>query len=316
MGSITVKPLQADLAFGARISGVTAESIKDDSVRQQINEVFEDRGVILFENLEPSIEMQSNLSQVFGELKDHPNKDTKRVDGVNYPGVIEIAATPDMCIVEIKGKPLISWQPWHFDHCYTNQLNRGGVLRAVQIPPNDGLTRFADGIQIYNDMSPDIRAKVDELNIIYTLDLIYTHQRFGLPETFRQLRPYASEARMLESAAALPRAIHPAVWTRATGEKVAHMGPYMAVGIEGMENPEGEALFREVWAEITRVMRPYEHSWKSTDMLIWDNWRVLHEAGGCNPEDDRIMHRTTIAGDYGFGRFETDAPPAAVSAMA
>jgi taurine dioxygenase len=53
-----------------------------------------------------------------------------------------------------------------------------------------------------------------------------------------------------------------------------------------------------------RVIKPYFHAWKPTDMVIWDNWRVLHEACGCHPDEDRVVHRTTIKGDYGLGRFE------------
>ena len=49
----------------------------------------------------------------------------------------------------------------------------------------------------------------------------------------------------------------------------------------------------------------YFHTWNATDMVIWDNWRVLHSVSGSPPESGRCMHRTTIAGDYGLGRFET-----------
>jgi taurine dioxygenase len=43
-------------------------------------------------------------------------------------------------------------------------------------------------------------------------------------------------------------------------------------------------------------------------MVIWDNWRVLHSVSGSAPEHGRCMHRTTIAGDYGLGRFEDVSP--------
>ena len=71
-----------------------------------------------------------------------------------------------------------------------------------------------------------------------------------------------------------------------------------------------DRLLTEVWAEVTRVMRAYFHSWRPSDMLIWDNTRVLHQACGCDPADERVMHRTTIKGDYGLGRWQ--AAPAAV----
>jgi taurine dioxygenase len=309
VASIEVRSLGDDIPFGARIGGVTVEALEHPEIRQQINAVFEDRGMIVFEGVDPTTETQIRISEVFGPLKDHPSKTTTRVDADKWLGVIAISATPDMCVVEIEGEPLISYQPWHFDHCYNDELNRAGVLRAAVIPPEGGRTLYADGIQIYQALSPDLRAKLEDLSIIYTLDLLYPHQRFGLPKTFKQLRPFTHADKMLENARTFPRAIHPAVWTRATGEQVVHMCGYMAVGIEHQETPEGEALFDEVWEAISEAIVPYVHSWREDEMVVWDNWRMLHEACGCDPKYDRVMHRTTIKGDYGLGRFEHGARP-------
>ena len=297
-----VKPLSDQLPFGARVTGVTAADFSDPSWCCEINALFEQRGMIVFEGMEPSSETQVALSNVFGPLKDHPVKIVARVDQSMFPGVIEIANRPDSGIVEINGEPLVNWQPWHFDHSYNNELNRAGVLRAVTVPPEGGLTGFADGIQIYNSLSPSIRDKIEGKEIIYTLDLLYANQRFGLPKGFREIRPKG--AAILDAAKAIPRAIHPAVWVRKTGEKVLHVSPYGAAGLHGDETPAGASLFREVWAEIERVAQPYFHRWNQGDMVIWDNWRMLHQACGVNPKFARVMHRTTIRGDYGLGYFE------------
>ena len=118
-------------------------------------------------------------------------------------------------------------------------------------------------------------------------------------------RPLHHAASRISGAiASKPRSIHPAVWTRASGEKVFHMTPYGCQGIEGEESPAAFALLAEIWDEAMRVIKPYYHQWHETDMVIWDNWRVLHEACGCNPDEERVVHRTTIKGDYGLGRFE------------
>jgi len=305
MGSISVKPLEKDLPFGARVAGVTWEALGDQAIRRQLNEVFEARGMIVFEEIEPSSKMQVAVSEVFGPLKDHPVKMVTRVDQDAMPGVIAIRTDPDACLVEIDGKPLVTWQPWHFDHSYNNELNRAGVLRAETIAPEGGRTAFADGIQIYKDISPVLREKIERLNMIYTLDLHYARQTFGLPKNFREIRP--KSAKLLEVAKTFPRAIHPVVWQRKSGEKVVHLSPYGARGIEHMENAEGQALLREVWDEVERTIQPYYHDWKLSDMLIWDNWRMLHQACGCDPKYDRVMHRTTIKGDYGLGRWENGA---------
>jgi taurine dioxygenase len=84
----------------------------------------------------------------------------------------------------------------------------------------------------------------------------------------------------------------------------------MAKGIEGRDDAEAEVLLTEVCDEIVEAARglSYFHRWEPTDMVIWDNWRVLHSVSGSAPEHGRCMHRTTIAGDYGLGRFEEAAP--------
>jgi len=304
MFSIEIQPLQPDLPFGARIKNVTREALGDAAIRRQIQDTFEDCGMIVFEDVEQTGKMQVMISEVFGPLKDHPVKVVPRVDQENMPGVITLTASPDVNIVEIDGVRLAAWQPWHFDHAYNNELNRAGVLRSGKIAPEGGATAFADGIDIYKKLSPEIRAKAEKLNILYTLDLHYSRQKWGLPKTFREIVPKSNE--VLEFAKSLPRAIHPAVWTRQSGEPVLHMTPYGARGIEGMENPKGEAIFEEVWEAVENAITPYYHFWKPTDMVIWDNWRVLHQACGCDPKYERVVHRTTIKGDYGLGRWETE----------
>ena len=104
-----------------------------------------------------------------------------------------------------------------------------------------------------------------------------------------------------------PRAIHPAVWTRSSGEKVLHVSPWMAKGIEGRDDAEADQLLTDICDEIVEAAKglSYFHLWEPTDMVIWDNWRCLHSVSGMPPDHTRCMHRTTIAGDYGLGRFET-----------
>ena len=89
------------------------------------------------------------------------------------------------------------------------------------------------------------------------------------------------------------------------------MCPYGCRGLEGDRSDSAFARLAEVWDEAERVMKPYYHAWEEGDMVIWDNLRVLHEATGSNPNEERVVHRTTIKGDYGLGRWEGEAAEAA-----
>lgn len=306
MASIREERLSDDLGFGARITGVDRDTVADPAIRERIRRVFEDRGLIVFEDVEPSDEMLVALSEIIGPLQDLSLQEVSRVDRDAMPGVVRFENLPDDAnIFEIDGEAVSGWLSWHFDACYTSVLNRGGVLRVVENPPEGGMTGYADGIQLYRAISAELRAEFEDLAILYDAKLMFMNQRFGMPVQFRMIRLQEEAWTVFEEAERAPRSVHPAIWKRASGESVLHVCPFQAAGIEGREGPEGDALLEALFREIYAGMTPYWHQWKPTDMVVWDNWRFLHSASGHPPEYSRCVHRTTIRGDYGLGRFET-----------
>ena len=321
MSQITVRELRSDLTFGSIVGGLTPDKLADPILRDELNALFEERGFILFEDVEPTAKFQVALSvalsKVFGPLKDHPTRSTPRDNQVDEDvlGVIDMHYSPDPAksgpnqgIVEVNDKIVARFSPWHFDHCYNDELNRAGVLRSPISTPEGGRTGFLDGVDLYAQFSPELRARIERHNIIYTLDTRLSKMRFGV--NFKVLGEEPLRDEFLKEIALFPRAMHPAVWTRRTGEKVLHIGPWMAFGIEHREDAQGEALFDAVCHEVNRIGATgsaYWHDWKPTDMVIWDNWRFLHAVEGCDPRHERHTVRTTIKGDYGLGYFENNA---------
>jgi len=309
MTALDIRDLDPELTFGSRVTGLGRDNIGDEALREKLRQLFRERGVIVFEEMEPTPEMQVELSKIFGPLKDHPTKSTQRADPSLDPGIIDMdnpAREPDDhnhgLVRKEDGSIVKSFIPWHFDHTYNDELNYAGVLRAVTWAPEKGRTGFADGIEIYSRLPEDLKRRIEDKNVLYTLDVRLTQMPFGRYfDTFGDLENMAGN---VEESSIFPRAIHPMVWTRPSGEKVAHYCGFSAVGLENHEDEEGAALFEEALQEMYKVITPYWHAWKPTDMLIWDNHRVLHSVEGCDPKYSRRMHRTTIKGDYGLGRFE------------
>ncbi len=313
MAGITVKDLDENLSFGALVEGLDREALADEAVRQQLRDLFVDRGMIMFRDVEPSAKMQVELSKVFGPLKDHPTTTTPRDEetGDTAEGVIDMHYRPsdDVAkgegLVEMNGEVIARYSPWHFDHCYNDELNYAGVLRAPINAPTGGRTGFMDGIELYRQFPKELLEKLEGKNVIYTLDTRLSTMKYGV--NFTPLTEHSTTPQLLKEAAKFPRAMHPAVWTRETGEKVLHYGPWMAVGLEHHEDPEGDRLLDEVAYEINRRgegTSAYWHQWKPTDMVIWDNHRMLHAVEGCDAKYERQTLRTTIKGDYGHGYFE------------
>ena len=314
MAGITVTDLREDLTFGSIVRGVNWETLADESVCEELRELFKDRGLLIFKDMEPTAKMQIALSKVFGPLKDHPTSTTPRdpETGEEAVGVIDMHYVPDAegayegGLVEIDGETLTRFSPWHFDHCYNDELNYAGVLRSPVNAPEKGRTGFMDGVECYRQFPRELRDRIEGINVIYTLDTRLSSMNYGI--NFKCVGdeiPLTQE--LLKEVAIFPRAMHPAVWTRENGDKVLHVGPWMCFGLEHHEDPEGDKLLDEVCLMVNEMGKgtsAYWHTWSPTDMVIWDNHRMLHAVEGCDPKYERHTIRSTIKGDYHLGYFE------------
>jgi hypothetical protein len=92
----------------------------------------------------------------------------------------------------------------------------------------------------YKILSPELRRQIEGRKVLYSLNLRFADMRFGLADGFREIQPHAALQKTIDYGETLPRAVHPAVWTRDTGEKVLHVSPWMAEGIEG--NVQGDKI--------------------------------------------------------------------------
>jgi taurine dioxygenase len=307
MTQLDIRLLTDELPFGARISGVTMANVGDEDVRQRLREVFEDRGMIIFEDIEQSEDMQFAVSEVFGPSQEYAIKNSSFEAKGKKVGLITFAAEERAgTIVEFGGRVIAGHVPWHFDACYAEKLNRAGVLRILVNSPEEGMTGFADGVQIYNALSAEWQAKAEAVDVVYWQFNMFHEQRFGMPEDFRMVQLAEASIALFEASRDIPRTVHPAVWQRKSGEKVLHVSPWQADGVAGMEGPEGDALLEELVQQLHGVMTPYWHDWKPNQMAIWDNWRFVHSASGHDPKYARDARRTTIQGDYGLGCYQKD----------
>jgi taurine dioxygenase len=296
-----VEPLGEGLPFGATVLGLRLFDLEDPAVRKSLVDLWTDKGVILFRDCEDSAEMHVELSRVFGKLDHHAFKE-QWVEG--QPELIRVKYYPhDGNCYEIDGKVLGGYLPWHSDLIYTDTINRGGILRPVQLPPEGGLTGFLDQIAAYDRLPEALKAKIEGFNVVYVMDLNQEHMRFGRAKSVKFIRGANSMYSVSRREYEYPRILHPMVYTQAeTGRKVLNVSPWWAMGLYELGGPEGEAILREVIDHCIDEAGAYYHQWRMGDMMLWDNWRVLHSCTGVPADQTRVMLRTTISGDYALGR--------------
>jgi taurine dioxygenase len=290
--------------YGAIVTGLDPAAIDDPSVRQALHDLWIAKGVIVFRGVAGGIDTQLRLSEIYGEPEIHPmmaGTDIKTEHKALAP--IEFDRE-DGNIYEVGGEQRGGYLPWHFDGAYVDRINHGGILRPEVLPRRGGDTGFIDQIAAWDELPDRLKARIAGLNVVYSYQPDFTRARFGA-RVDRLVRMATLFRKGMEHPSVQVRAIHPLVYEQAeTGKKVLHVSPWFADGIEGMENAEGDALLTEVIDHVIRPELMYFHKWQAGDMVLWDNWRMLHSASGVPPEETRIMRRTTIVGDYGLGRRE------------
>jgi taurine dioxygenase len=310
MVGFTVGSLPRQDDFGAVVSGLTPEALDDPATRQALYDLWIDKGVIVFKGL-TGLDNQLKLSAIFGEPEEPPllrGVDQKR----SHQIIADVEYDPeDGDLYEIKGELIGGYLPWHFDSAYNAKINRGGVLRPHVLPRRGGQTGFIDQISAYDWLPEELKTEIEGVNVIYAFATDSTEVKFGEKPD----RCVHISSRMLRAAthpSLQHRAIHPLVYTQAeTGRKVLNVSPWHAVGIEGRESePAGDALLKKVIDLSIQPERAYFHDWQPDDMVLWDNWRMMHCACGVPNGEERRMGRTNIAGDYSLGRWED--PDAAV----
>ncbi len=297
-----VAPLSDGLPFGATVAGLTRDEIGDEAVRRALFDLWIDKGVLLFRGGDASPRMHVELSRCFGELEPHPFPESAEPD---HSELVKIKYYPEdgTCYDLGGGEQRGGWLPWHSDLIYTDRINRGGILRPVQLPSQLGTTGFIDQIAAWERLPQALRDKIDGLQMVYGVDMDFSRQIFAHDGSVRCLRMAKSGTAIARRMWTYPRVLHPMVFTQAeTGRKVLNVSPGFAEGIYEMGGPDGDALLREVLAYATEESGSYVHHWRQDDMVLWDNWRVLHCASGVPPEETRVMQRTTIKGDYALGR--------------
>lgn len=297
-----VSNLSDSLAFGSVVTGLDVGMLDEPSVRDALNRLWIDRGLIIFKGIPRDEDTHIALSNIFGTSEVHPLRDPAKpgrpeLSDIRYDPVFgDLTEFAD-------GSRRGAWLPWHFDLVYVDRINHGGILRPLLLPEKGGETGFIDQISAYDTLPEDLKRRIEGLEVAYRWSMDFTAQRFGATPGLRILRMDPRAAKLMQRPEGHAVVIHPMVFEQAeTGRKVLNVSPWFALGIEGMEGPEGDALLAEVVAHATSESTAYFHKWDMDDMALFDNWRMMHCALGVPEGMDRHMQRTTIAGDYGRGR--------------
>jgi taurine dioxygenase len=300
--TIEVRPLRQD--FGAEIAGIDLARGLNDETTSAILDAWVTYGVLLFRGADFDDDDQMRLSRIFGELQ--PSATTIMNDARN-PFIMTLAYDPEekdpvfSQHYKVGGIDRAGWLGWHWDQSFMPTIVRGACLRMEKPAREMGETGFIDAIGAYERLSDTMKQRIEGLDVVYELNRDYASGQFGFPKDIVAL-PRVESNKI--QGGDFPPCVHPLVITqKETGRKVLKLSPMHARYILGMDKGESDLLLSELAEHLVDARFAYFHKWQENDILVWDNWRMIHSAEGVPLDCSRSARRTTIVGDYNLGRY-------------
>jgi taurine dioxygenase len=177
---------------------------------------------------------------------------------------------------------------WHTDHYHLPEPGLFTFLHALQVPRVAGDTRYANGIAAFEALPRAMQMRIDGMQVL--------HSRARL---FRALFPEASEAALQAEREKMPDVVHPLVRLHPElGRRGLYLGGEWGSCIQGLDEPDAQALFDDLLNHLTEERFCYRHAWRPGDVLMSDNRCSMHRASEWNEATEtRRLHRIILIDD-------------------
>jgi alpha-ketoglutarate-dependent taurine dioxygenase len=273
-------------ALGAEVTGIDMRRPMDPATFKVVHDawmkhlvlVFPDQGITDQEHVEftrhfgePEIFHQTSLN-----LRSDRVKEIFLVSNVDGEGRLMKPSEPSQ-------KQLSSARQWHTDSSYRPMPSMGSLLHGIEISRTGGITQFINMYMVYDDLPDSLRRQVDGRRARHDFSML--HRLTGAPPPTK------------EEQAAMPPAWHPMVRRHpVTGRRSLYISSIYNDAIEGMEDDAARLLIEELGEFAAQPKYMYRHVWEPHDVLMWDNRCTVHAVTPHDPNERRVMHRTTIVG--------------------
>ncbi|MBV6659743.1 TauD/TfdA family dioxygenase [Pseudomonas yamanorum] len=271
--------------FGARVSGITIDKPLMPAVLEEVKRAWAAHSVIFFADQPLTHSQLEAFTLQFGEF----GVDPYILPMEDHPHILELRREPNETAVNFGAQ-------WHSDWSFQERPPAGTILHSKVTPPVGGDTLFADGYRAYDDLSDTMKGCLNNLVAIHSARMPYGKEGLFAKETAsRSMKIVASEEAEKTWPHPLVR-VHPV-----TFRKALYVSPVYTLGIQGMTQGESTALLSYLYQHMVQEKYVYHHRWAANMLTLWDNRCTLHNAEGGYDGYQRIMHRTTLAGERPVG---------------
>lgn len=258
--------------IGADVYGIDLSAPLDKGVVAEIRSALLDNLVLFFRDQRKlSVEEHVRFGKYFADID---------------PPLFRTASSPspDVIVLDQKNPKGEGADCWHADNTYMPAPPMGSILQAHLLPSIGGDTCFANMYQAYNALSPSLRAMLDGLQAVHSLEQMVERTK------------HVAGASLRDKVSEWPPVLHPVVAVHPeTGKKLLNVNANWTVSIEGMSKNESDALLRLLYDHVRSPEFQTRLRWNTYDVAFWDNRSVQHYAVADYTER-RMMQRVTLKG--------------------
>lgn len=273
--SLVIEPVTGRI--GAQVSGVKLSAALDDATFAALHQALLTYKVLFLRDQHLSDEEHEAFSRRFGEQVPHP---TVR------------SAERSAAILNLDSRNSRA-NSWHTDVTFVVDYPKISILRGVVIPAQGGDTVWANTAAAYADLPEPLKALADGLRALHTNLYDYAPPRHAEANGLRRYREEFT-AEVYETEHPLVR-VHPE-----TGERALVLGHFVKQ-LQGVSANDWRQLLRLFQDRVTALENTVRWRWQAGDVVLWDNRATQHIAIDDYGSAERIVRRTTIAGEVPVG---------------
>jgi alpha-ketoglutarate-dependent taurine dioxygenase len=256
--------------IGSRILN-SKEELLSGSLADEINDLLEQRGVLVFPQLHFTEQEQMAFTNTLGRL-------APEIYGAE---IYNISLDPKM---NPRAEYLKGSLYWHVDGTMNKVPIRGSILTSKVLPTWGGNTEFCNTYTAYDDLPEEEKAQLESLRVMHSAwaSLFYYD-----PEPSQE---------KLEDLVSMGEIELPLVWKHRSGRKSLVLG-CSAHHVVGMNPTQSTLLLNRLREWATSEPYHYAHEWQVGDTVMWDNTGTMHRARPYDPNCGRLLHRTILQGE-------------------
>ena len=276
---LKITPLHPCLA--AEVKGLDLVNGPGDRDFEAVRAAFDDYSVLVYRDQDITDARQIRFTKRFGPLEG-----TKvGTPGAGSPLALISNLDADGNIVPPNHRQIINGKAngvWHADSSFKEIPAWASMLSGRIIARKGGNTEFASMRAAYRDLPEPLKKAIAGRVALHH----YAHGRDTIDPNL------ATDAERTR----LPPVRQALVLDRGALGKSLYVGAHTKC-VEGMEEAESDTLIERLKAFATQEKYVYSHVWRPHDMVMWDNFAVVHRAMPYDMErEKRHMVRTTLAG--------------------